>query len=162
MSMPEQKPGSSRQDWQTPPEFLDAVRMRLLIDEFILDAAATDANTVSGRWLTPEIDGLSQPWSFDHDPGWTWCNPPYSNLELWTAKAVAEAKQGANVAMLVPASVGANWWRDNVDPYAYKIFLNGRITFVGADAPYPKDCALLLYVPWVAKGWSTWSWRENE
>lgn len=61
--------------------------------------------------------------------------------------------------MLVPASVGANWWFTGVHHEADVHFLNGRIKFVGAKDPYPKDCALLLYHPAATGGYSCWNWK---
>jgi hypothetical protein len=57
--------------------------------------------------------------------------------------------------------VGSNWWRDNVDGKADVLFLNGRITFVGHNAPYPKDCAILLYAPFLNGNYSVWSWNND-
>lgn len=47
---------------------------------------------------------------------WLWDNPPYSkpNLHLFTAKAREEARRGAAIVQLVPATVGAGWFQDNV------------------------------------------------
>lgn len=99
--------------------------------------------------------------------GWAWLNPPYANIRPWVARAYGQSRgfttmrrKGANIAMLVPAGVGANWWRDYVDKKAMVWFLNGRLTFVGCETCYPKDCALLLYGPDVAPGYDVWHWQS--
>lgn len=159
MSMPAQKPGKSKQDYQTPPEFLAAVKNRLRIRDFDVDVAASKENAVCEYYYDEASDGLAQSWQVpEPESGWAWCNPPYSNIQPWVHKAHEEARNGVNIALLVPASVGANWWRECVEPFAYAAFLNGRITFVGADGPYPKDCALLLYTPWGFTGTEIWTW----
>jgi phage N-6-adenine-methyltransferase len=159
MPEPAQKRGSSKQDYGTPPELLAAVKRRLCIDGFALDVAASAENAVAPCYYTEQVNGLAQCWVSKGE--WTWCNPPYSDITPWVATAVEQSRQGANIAMLLPASVGANWWRDWVNPYAYKVYLNGRLTFVGCEDPYPKDCALLLYTPWGFSGEEVWEWRGS-
>lgn len=90
-----------------------------------------------------------------------WLNPPYANIEPWVQKCAEESKRGAHIACLVPASVGANWWRDWVVNDSYQLFLNGRLKFVGCTDYYPKDCALLLYTPFIRSGSAIWNWRED-
>lgn len=167
--MPKQKPGQSRQDYQTPPELLVAVCGRLGISTFAFDFAASDANAVAGRYYTAESDALSdhRPWAaqcWAPDTGygvgftWGWLNPPFARIEPWVEKAAAEAARGLRLAMLVPASVGSNWWREWVEPYAYALHLNPRVTFVGETIAYPKDCSILLYTPARLRGAETWRW----
>lgn len=155
--MPAQRPGRSRQDWATPPEFLEAVKRRLRITEFAWDLAASPENAVADRYFTEADDALVQDWDAAAAVGWAWLNPPFGNMAPWVEKAAASD----GVVMLVPAAVGANWWRDHVDRKARVWFLNGRITFVGATGPYPKDCALLLYDEHVTPGYEVWNWRAR-
>ena len=179
--MPKQKPGQSEQVVCTPDNFLAAVKQRLGIQQFTWDLAATRKNSVCGpEWCYTEQDNaLVQPWNLlrnvitrepDGDHGdilrttterqWNWCNPPFSNLRAWVFKAWRESEDfGACTAMLVPASVGANWWKDYVEGKAYVTFLNGRLTFKGHDKPYPKDMALLLYAPYLQGGSCVWRWK---
>lgn len=158
--MPPQKPGRSRQDYQTPPEFLAAVKQRLYIGNFDIDVAASAENAVCHNYYDESMNGLRNPW-YVTQGGWAWCNPPYGNIRDWVSKAAFEAgpSHGASTAMLVPASVGSDWWKECVEPFAYQVFLNGRLTFVGETAPYIKDCALLLYTPWGFRGNEVWNWR---
>lgn len=155
--VPEQKPGRSEQIVCTPKVFLDAVRKRLCVDNFVWDLAASQENKVCDSCYTEEDDALIQPWNIV--PGWCWCNPPFGDLEPWVAKASREAWKGVHTVMLVPASVGSDWWKRWVEPYAYVNILNGRITFEGHKHPYPKDLALLMFTPWGFKGHSIWNWR---
>lgn len=154
--MPEQKPGRSEQVVCTPPEFIGALQRRLSISHFAADLAASAENTVAREFYTEEDDALSQSWFF---PDWTWCNPPYSHIEPWVAKGWLESRQGAEVAMLLPASTGSNWWKAWVDGKAYITYLNGRITFIGHKSPYPKDLVVLLYAPYLEGGSCVWSWK---
>lgn len=158
MSMPKQKPGQSEQVVCTPSELVLAVQSKLGITDFDIDLAASEANTVTENlWYTEEVDSLVQDWTVK---GWGWCNPPYGDISPWVEKAYYESwAKAAKVAMLVPASVGSNWWKDHVHNRAYVLFLSPRITFVGHDSPYPKDLALLLYTPYGAKGYDCWRWK---
>lgn len=167
MPMPQQKPGRSKQDYRTPPEFLDAVKRKLEITGFDADLAADDANAVSDLYFTKDDSAFDAPtWKFGR--GWNWLNPPYSAIGPWVARAFdAMAHEQANTAVLIPASIGANWWRDHVHGKAMVLALNGRITFVGCDTGYPKDCALLLYSPFeyscINGGdwpYDIWSWTK--
>src|ERR1700685_4637069 len=70
-------------DMATPPELFGPLQKRF---GFTIDVAASPRNTKHPRFLTLEDDGLVQPWCGER----VWCNPPYSNLEGWVAKACGE------------------------------------------------------------------------
>ena len=167
--MPKQRPGLSKQDYCTPKEFLKAIKNRLHIEEFKVDLAADDSNTVAPTWFTEECNSLVQDWVAATKGGWGFLNPPFADIEPWVKKAAEESWNGAHVVMLVPASVGSNWWREWVEPQAYQSYLNGRLCFIPnwkelgyKSAPlYPKDCALLLYTPWGFLGHEIWRWSNS-
>jgi phage N-6-adenine-methyltransferase len=158
-TMPAQKPGRSKQDYATPPEFIAAVKSRLRIERFAFDLAADMYNAKAQGYFTEEQDSLTQNWwmAGGVNYGWCWLNPPFSNIEPW-AKKCSETT-GVNIAFLVPAAVGANWFRDHVDGKAHVLLLNGRICFDGVG-PYPKDCVLCLYGPF-RNGYEVWDWRKD-
>lgn len=157
---PKQKPGRSRQDYGTPPEFIAVVKKQLRIMEFDCDLAASAENAVASEWSESAMEMPT--WRVGN--GWNWLNPPFGKIGPWVERAYREAKtDGAKTAVLIPAGVGANWWRDWVHDKADVQFLNGRLTFVGCTDPYPKDCALLLYHPIaIAAGgyYSVWPWQS--
>lgn len=158
---PKQKPFRSRQDYATPLKFIIAVKFLLNIYDFCVDLAADTKNSIAYRYYTKEDSALECFWP--KSGGWCWCNPPYSNITPWVAKAVEESQKGAKVAMLVPASVGSNWWARYVHEKCNVLLLNGRLSFDGI-APYPKDCALLLYggeAVGFDKGYDVWNWRKS-
>ena len=159
--MPAQRPASSKQDYQTPDDFLQAVKRRLGIFAFGLDIAASPSNAVAKRYFTKQDNALLQlSWK---SPGkqWSWLNPPFGEIAPFAARCLEDRRrQGAQIALLVPASVGANWWGASVHRKARVVFLNGRITFVGETDPYPKDCALVLYSPELRAGYDFWSWNK--
>jgi phage N-6-adenine-methyltransferase len=186
--MPAQKPGSSKQDYQTEARLLVAVKHKLQIPGFSLDAAADPTNAVADLYYTVEENGLLTPWN-PLDPQWevpiggvVWCNMPFEKIEPWVEKAWAEAQLGTRSALLVPAGVGSDWWGDWVHGKAQVWLLNGRLCFIPDWATtidpatlkdgktpacytqpplYPKDCCVLIYGPEVTPGYEFWYWREE-
>jgi phage N-6-adenine-methyltransferase len=166
--MPAQKPGLSKQDYATPPEFIDAVKRRFGIREFAYDLAASKENTKAKHFFCEEQDSLKQDWpraitesGRSHvGPAWAWLNPPYAHIAPWAEKCAASAhiRSGRRILFLVPAAVGANWFAQHVDGQALVLLLNGRISFDG-KAPYPKDCILVGYG--LEPGYEVWSWAKG-
>lgn len=161
--MPTQRPHRSRQDYGTPAAFIAAVQHRLGIDAFACDFAADVTNAKAARFFTLADDALQVPhWERYLEHGaWGWLNPPYTDIGGWATKCRETGAAGGSLAFLVPASVGANWFRDDVDRHARVLFLNGRLAFI-PDQPtwlYPKDCLLALYGPTVIPGAEVWTWR---
>lgn len=161
---PKQKPGKSKQNYRTPDDFRAAVLARLGIERFAHDLAADSENAFASTYYDEATDALRMHrergwWTITRD--WMWLNPPFSDITPWAQACAETAARGGQVAFLVPASVGANWFRDHVHGKAKVLFLNGRIHFM-ADHPkwgYPKDCMLALYSPHVTPGYHVWSWK---
>jgi len=119
--------------------------------------AASPENAQAPCYLTKAQDSLSQPWDeYVVGDEWAWLNPEFNDIAPWAEKC---ATSRVKVAMLVPASVGSNWFRDFVHGHCVVCLLNGRLTFVGETQPYPKDCLLCLYGKppcYVVWSWKTW------
>ncbi len=160
-TMPRQKPGKSETIVETPWSFVRKVCRYLKIDEFTIDLAALPDNTKADIFVDASYeDSLKLSWhGYLSSRQWAWLNPPYDKIAPWVEKAGQEMLLGASIAMLVPASVGSNWWRDWVHGKALVKLLNGRIQFVGHKTGYPKDLALLLYSPNRDPGYETWRWK---
>lgn len=150
--------GASRQDYQTPAALIIAICKRLAIPTFTWDLAASAENKKAHFYYDEAANSLIQDW--DACGGWLWCNPPYDDIRPWVEKAAATSE--SHIAMLIPASAGANWWRDYVHHRAHVLFLNGRVPFM-PDKPkwlYPKDTAILLYTPFIQQGaYEVWNWK---
>ena len=102
---------------------------------FTLDVAANADNAKCERYFTKDDDGLIQSWAGEV----VWCNPPYSELRAWVAKASAETR--ATVVMLLPANrTEQPWWQEYVEPYrdgggrVETRFIAGRQKFVGSGS----------------------------
>jgi phage N-6-adenine-methyltransferase len=155
---PKQNRGNSKQDYQTPPEFLAAVSR--LFGKIDFDLAATVENSVAGeRFYSIEDDSLSRDWTLLE--GNLWLNPPFARIEPWAKKCREtfpdptlapmiefgwkRASIPRKVLLLTPASVGSTWFLKYVNGRAFVIPLSPRLTFVGESHPYPKDCMLSVY-----------------
>ncbi len=98
-------------DRRTLPEVFDPLHAE---HGFTLDAAASDINAKLPRYFTKERDGLRQPWTGEV----VWCNPPYSDIGTWVAKAFQEVAEGCRkVVLLLPANrCEQRWWQKFIEP----------------------------------------------
>lgn len=82
---------------------------------FTLDVAASKENARCERFYTLHDDGLLRSWANER----VWCNPPFSRLEPWLAKAWSEMENGCElVVMLLPANrCEQPWWHRHVEPF---------------------------------------------
>lgn len=111
---------------------------------FTLDVAAAAHNAKCERYFDLDADGLTQSWGGER----VWCNPPYSSIEPWVAKAWDEWHEPdprcrpSLIVMLLPANrTEQGWWQDYVEPFRERSFaslrvefLRGRRRFVRANA----------------------------
>lgn len=141
-------------DRGTDPEFFAKMEARF---RFTIDVAAAPHNAKCERYYDREADGLVQSWAGER----VWCNPPYSDIRAWVAKAWWEFEHnGAElVVMLLPANrTEQGWWQDLVEPYRDRglvlrvEFLRGRMRFIqagrtgiGPNERPPFGCCLLIW-----------------
>ena len=144
---PTVKRHKSNQAYATPPNFIRACEEKFG-RSIVWDLAANAANTKANFWYDEDMNSLAQPWHTIFAPaGMLWLNPPFDDIAPWAQKcAIESAIQGcAPILLLTPASIGTNWFRDHVYERAKVLALNGRIQFVGATDPYPKDLMLSVF-----------------
>lgn len=136
---------SAKQDWLTPPYFLDIVRT---LGPIAMDPCANPQSFVRAWWQffgPGHIDGLDVRW---YIPENTVCfvNPPYGRaLHLWAAKMAAEGSSiihaaDAHLVALIPARTGTGYWERFLWPFADAVcFWHGgtshpsRMCFYGLD-----------------------------
>jgi phage N-6-adenine-methyltransferase len=129
-------------EWGTPQDKFDALHTEF---GFTLDACAIASNAKCDHYFTPEQDGLQQDWS-----GVVFCNPPYSEVDQWIAKAYEASKSGATVVCIVNACVDTRWWHAYVDSYAEYRFPKGRWKFErpgGKGQSAPRPTAIVIFRP---------------
>jgi phage N-6-adenine-methyltransferase len=152
-------------EWGTPAALFARLDAEF---HYALDVAASPENAKCARWYGRQsdgsfVDGLTESWQTP--PGTSaFCNPPYSAIAPWAAKAVEEARQGAFVTLLVPVNSDRVWWHD----YAMRAWgirlLKGRLRYEGPQkdgARFPS--CVLLFGPYgdgradpLVEGWD---WR---
>ena len=157
--MPDQKPGNSKQDYGTPLALMMAVRRRF--GPVVHDLAATAENTQAPTFYTKEQDSLSIPWRDFKPIGNLWLNPPFNHIAPW-AKKCKEESDGrlGHILLLVPASVGSNWFVEHVHNHALVLALAPRLIFKGETQAYPKDCILAVFGMGL-RGFDTWRWDNG-
>lgn len=119
-------------DRATPPRTFSTWQSRW---QFTVDAAAAPHNAKLPRYWTRETDGLIQTWAGER----VWCNPPFSRIRPWVAKAWAETDCPLAVLLLPANRTEQGWWQDLIEPYRdqdgspLKVeFLPGRMRFARA------------------------------
>lgn len=116
-------------DWATPPELVRHLEAEF--GAFTLDPCAVADTAKAPNFYTPREDGLAMPWT-----GRVFCNPPYSAISQWLAKATTEALSGrcSLIVLLLPAHVDRAWWHDYIEAKAHvKVrFIRGRVRFLKA------------------------------
>lgn len=155
--MPPQKPGKSKQDYETPNDLIVAIEGRF--GKIAFDLAASESNKKAKDFFSEEQNSLVQDWSVLK--GNLWLNPPFANIAPWAGKCLLTAlcvNPDQRIMLLIPASVGSVWYSRFVHNQAYVLALDPRLKFVGAKDCYPKDCVLAVYGNGL-RGFDTWRWK---
>lgn len=173
---------NSSGDIWTPWEFIRAVQEKFgLIDWDLAASLRSSRAYYPGMYIGEVRDSLGVDWheleknapDGDGRP-LLWLNPPYSNITVWAKKCAAEFKLGAQILLLTPASIGANWYWDHVEPYA-EVYSVGRMVFDNCydkkgqlvRTPYPKDLILSHYSPeraltsYYPRPIKRWLWKSS-
>jgi len=164
MPMPAQKRHRSKQDYGTPRELIAAIEQRF--GTLTFDVAASVGNAVVPRYFS-ENEGGPHPSAFEAD--WSllftprdllFLNPPFGGIGQWWAPLVTywtRRLPWLRLLMLTPASIGSEWYQQHVSRQAMVLGLSPRLTFVGTNDPYPKDCMLSGFGFGVV-GVDVWRW----
>lgn len=153
---------ASRQDYETPPDFLSAVVKRfgpLAIDL----AAASRAVAKAPVFLSPAQDSLTVDWLRLSPFGNRWLNSPFDPLSPWAMKCSAYAIRGGTAPILALSPLTITALR-HANGRADVKLLDGRITFVGEDHAYPGDLMLAIYSRDTLKrrgSFEVWKWRAT-
>ena len=114
-------------EWGTPQELYDALDAEF---HFQCDVASTKENKKCDAYYDMEMDALKNPWMNSN-----FCNPPYSKVREFTAKAVEEQRLGMTTVMLIPARTDTRFFHDHIynKPDVNVRFVKGRIKFLHPD-----------------------------
>jgi len=139
--------------WKTPPEIFAALNHDY---RFVADVAASAQNHLLQRYFTEDDDALAVNWAETLPIGTVWCNPPYSDITPWVAKAAEEYRAGIGTVMLVPADTSVGWFSSARQTCTEVRFITGgRLSFIRADTGRPvngnnKGSMLLIWNPFTS------------
>lgn len=139
--------GSIEQEVLTPPPLIARVMLAFGGRSIALDPCAPTKNEPSffaERYVREADDGLGVSW-VDR----TFANPPFSDLEEWLAKAVAEANRpdAPRIVVLAPWRSHRAWFLDalKASPRRPTVTLEPGVRFVGHAAKFPAPIALVAW-----------------
>tara|TARA_R110002020_G_scaffold18458_8_gene64408 strand:+ start:213 stop:689 length:477 start_codon:yes stop_codon:yes gene_type:complete len=127
------KKTGGRDDWSTPSPVFQRFNKEY---DFSLDACASKWNAKCSDYYTEKLDGLLRDWV-----SWTWCNPPYSQLIRWYAKAYQEAEAGNSSVILTAARTDTKAFHEYATKSTRLIFLRGRVKFIDPATHLPREPA---------------------
>lgn len=124
---------SGKDNWGTPPRLFEQAQC---IWDFKLDVCAEPWSAKCDSFYTKRDNGLLLRWK-----SWSWCNPPYSQIEAWLEKAALERHHGASSVMLIPSRTDTKAFH-RYAPQASRIFLvKGRLRFIDPETEKERDYA---------------------
>lgn len=128
-----------RDCWATPWWLIRELERRF--GPFTLDVCCLAATAKAARFFTPNEDGLVQAWS-----GHFFCNPPYSLIDPWVAKATIEIMTNPECfggVMLLPSRTERPWYQDlrmlEAKGMATIIHPEGRLPFIPPPGAKPSS-----------------------
>jgi phage N-6-adenine-methyltransferase len=134
---------SESDEWLTPLDLFERLDEKWRFD---LDPCANNENPLPSL---RELVHIVKDWGIDaFEYEWcgrrVFCNPPYSQIEDWVAKAHSHRHDAVTV-MLIPSRTDTKYWHKYIQNDALKVeFLPGRLKFRRPDggkstsAPFPS------------------------
>ena len=127
-------------EWGTPNNLFIKLDKKY---NFTIDVAASKRNYKCKKYYTKEDNGLFKDWSNEV----VWCNPPYSEIDLWVQKCYEESGKSKLIALLIPARTDTKYFHKYIYNKAELIFIKGRLRFTNPNksgsAPFPS--MLVIY-----------------
>lgn len=132
---------SKRQDYMTPPEFMESLRGEF---NFVLDIAASAKSAQAPRFYTEADDAFTEDWAEDAKDGAYWANPPFSDkptpekpwlrpLADWIFRAWWFRRKATGVWLLPANKTDQDFFHRLVIPYAEIRYVHKRIHFLDPD-----------------------------
>lgn len=130
---------SKSDEWSTPQSFFDALDAEFHFD---LDACGNADNHKCERYFSREQDGLSADWGGAR----VFCNPPYSEIEKWVAKAFYEGKKDDTVVvLLIPSRTDTRYFHNYIMNRSEIRFVKGRLKFGNSKNPAPFPSMVVVF-----------------
>jgi hypothetical protein len=133
---------SAKDTWGTPRIVRSAVdEFAKAMDREVIDPCPGDTPVGTGM---ASQDGLRCAWNVPKTI--VFCNPPYGrSVRFWVQKANSEAALGTEVLMLLASRTDTRWFHDAMRVARSILFIEGRLTFLGASDPAPFPSVVLYY-----------------
>ena len=130
---------SKSDEWATPQPFFEDINKEF---NFNLDPCATKDNHKCEEYYTYEENGLTKNWGGKR----VFCNPPYSKISEWVAKAFYETRNDNTlVVLLIPARTDTRYFHDYIYNRAEIRFVKGRLKFGDGKNPAPFPSMLVIF-----------------
>lgn len=130
---------SKSDEWATPVDFFNKLNEEF---HFTLDPCSTHENHKCEKYFTMQENGLSKNWGGET----VFCNPPYSKIKQWVAKAWGEAtKPNTTVVMLIPSRTDTKYFHNFIYNRAEIRFVKGRLKFGDGKSPAPFPSMVVIW-----------------
>lgn len=155
--------GGSKQDYETPKEFMNAIERRF--GPIAWDLAAAHGQQKAPRFIAPPGSGHVHEDFFSDAAlrarGLCWLNPPFGAVAKWAARCAEITTQERQILMLAPASVSTDYFAEHIFPHSLVLAIRPRIAFVGEKQGFPKDLMLACY-GFGVHGFDLWQWKRRD
>jgi phage N-6-adenine-methyltransferase len=150
-----------RQEWQTPPDFVAALKKEFAID---IDVAADESNAIVPKFITKKQNSLSThtSWFLGMDRT-AYCNPPFGQMDLWIERAIRETETlGTTALVLGMCAPSTSWWK-TAEAFTDEIrLLSPRVQFQPPPGikktSNPRECALFVFRGNMKPNCHIWTW----
>ena len=128
----------NRDAYSTPKEVFAVFNAEF---NFAVDVAASRENALCGIYFSEECSALTRDW-FPAGESWAgqyaWCNPPYSDIGPWVAKAAEQSAKGIGTVMLVMMDQSVGWYREAIKTcQEVRLVIGGRLSFIDPSTGKP-------------------------
>lgn len=144
-----------KDSYRTPRAVFDYYNAQF---DFVLDAAASDANALCRYYITEEENTHTTNW-FDASGGrmfgrYAWMNPPYSNIGPFVETAIKWQSKGFGCVMLVMMDQSVGWFKRAIEHcQEVHLVIGGRLAFINPVTALPakgnnKGSMFLVFHPY--------------
>jgi phage N-6-adenine-methyltransferase len=132
-------------EWSSPRELVEPIDDA--VGGFDLDpCSGAERSPFASDTYSKDDDGLSKSWQ-----GTVWVNPPYSEMDAWTEKAIREAERDGvdTVVYLCKGDSSTQWWHTAAEAAQTILAVEGRLSFGDGDnsAPFASHLFVFGQVP---------------
>lgn len=129
----------NRDAYSTPKEVFAVFNEEF---NFAIDVAASCENALCATYFSEERSALTRDWFPDGSISWAgqyaWCNPPYSDIGPWVAKAAEQSGKGIGTVMLVMMDQSVGWYREAIKTcQEVRLVIGGRLSFIDPSTGKP-------------------------